>query len=144
MRTRESVARSAVAVLALGLWTASAIARQGDPEAAKVRNPVASTPESIGAGKKAYETNCAGCHGPKAEGADNAGIVISVIEDQGGKQPPDLTDATWDHGSSDGEIFNTIKKGVGPQFFMAPWDGRIPDNDIWSVVNYLRSLAKKG
>jgi mono/diheme cytochrome c family protein len=119
------------------------IARQEDPETAKIKNPVASTAESIAAGKKAYDTNCAGCHGPKAEGAERAGIVLSVIEDQGGKQPPDLTDAAWDHGSTDGEIFTTIKKGVGPQFFMAPWDGRIPDADIWNTINYIRSLARK-
>jgi len=133
------VIAAAVACLSVGV-----LARQGDPEAAKLKNPVPSSPESIAAGKKAFDTNCAGCHGPKAEGAEKSGIVISVIEDQGGKQPPDLTDDKWDHGSSDGEIFSTIKTGVGPQFFMAPWDGRIPDNDIWSIVNYLRSLAKKG
>ena len=121
----------------------SLVARQGDPEAAKLKNPVASSPESIAAGKKQFDLNCAGCHGAKAEGADKAGIVISVIEDQGGKQPPDLTDDKWDHGSTDGEIFTTIKKGVAPQFFMAPWDGRIPDNDLWSIVNYLRSIAVK-
>ena len=28
-----------------------------------------------------------------------------IIEEQGARQPPDLTDAQWDHGSSDGEIF---------------------------------------
>jgi len=120
----------------LGAW-------QGNPEAAKVKNPVASSPDSTAAGKKVYDLNCAGCHGPKAEGAEKSGIVISVIEDQGGKQPPDLTDAQWDHGSTDGEIFAVVKKGVGPQFFMAPWDGRISDTDIWNVVNYIRSLAKK-
>jgi mono/diheme cytochrome c family protein len=133
--------------LALIVLTAGVIVRaaawQGNPEAAKVKNPVASSSDSIAAGKKVYDLNCAGCHGPKAEGAEKAGIVISVIEDQGGKQPPDLTDAQWDHGSTDGEIFAVVKKGVGPQFFMAPWDGRISDTDIWNVVNYIRSLAKK-
>jgi mono/diheme cytochrome c family protein len=143
MRTYVSVPRGAAVALAIAVLGASVIARQGDPEAAKVKNPVASSPESIAAGKKTYDTNCAGCHGPDAKGAEKSGIVISVIEDQGGKQPPDLSDDQWDHGSSDGEIFNTIKKGVGPQFFMAPWDGRIPDADIWNIVNYLRSVAKK-
>src|SRR5262245_18885647 len=127
-----------IACLGLGL---SVAARQGNPEAARLKNPVASTPESLAAGKKAYDVNCAGCHGNLAQGADKAGIVISVIEDAGGKQPPDLTDDKWDNGSSDGEFFMTIKKGIAPTM-MAPWDGRIPDNDIWSIVNYVRSLAK--
>jgi mono/diheme cytochrome c family protein len=143
MRTHSILTRGFVFSIAVSLLGISAIARQGDPEAAKIKNPVASSAASIAAGKKVFDVNCAGCHGPKAEGAEKAGIVISVIEDQGGKQPPDLTDDKWDHGSTDGEIFMTIKKGVGPQYFMAPWDGRIPDADIWNTINYLRSLATK-
>jgi len=143
MRTFVSFSQAGLLTLALGAVGVVVAARQGDPEAAKVKNPVASTPESIAAGKKTYDLNCAACHGTKGEGADKAGIVISVIEDQGGKQPPELTDDKWDHGSSDGEIFNVIKKGVAPQFFMAPWDGRVSDTDIWNTINYLRSLARK-
>jgi len=103
------------------------------------RNPVASTPESIAAGKRAYDANCAACHGPVAQGAVKAGMTISIIEEQRGRQPPDLTDDQWDHGSSDSEIFAVIKRGVPPTM-MAGFDGRIPDQDIWGLVNYLRSL----
>ena len=102
--------------------------------------PVAPTPESIAAGKKAYETNCAACHGNMAQGAVKAGITISIIEEQKGKQAPDLTDDQWDHGSSDGEVYAVIKKGIPPTM-MAPWDGRISDRDIWNIVNYLRRLG---
>jgi mono/diheme cytochrome c family protein len=147
MSMRVSLRLAFVSMLAVGLLGVTLAARQtasaGSPDAARIKNPVPSTPESVAAGKKVYDVNCAGCHGPKAEGAEKAGITLSVIEDQGGKQPPDLTDDKWDHGSSDGEIFATITKGVGPQFFMAPFAGRIPDPDIWNTINYLRSLAKK-
>ena len=34
-----------------------------------------------------------GCHGTKAQGAAKAGVTISIIPEQGGKQPPDLTDS---------------------------------------------------
>src|SRR5262245_14497385 len=90
---------------------ASALARQGvqNPEASKLTNPVAVTPESLGVGKLAYDTNCAACHGTAAQGAAKAGIAISIIAEQGGKQPPDLTDAQSDHGSTDSEIFTVIK-----------------------------------
>jgi mono/diheme cytochrome c family protein len=101
---------------------------------------VASTPASIAAGKLAYDANCAGCHGPKAQGAVKAGTPISIIQEQGGKQPPDLTDDAWDHGGSDGEIFTVIKKGVPPTM-MAGWEGPLSDTDIWNVVTYLRALA---
>ena len=66
-------------------------------------------------------------------------MTISIIEEQRGKQPPDLTDDQWDHGSSDGEIFTVIKRGLPPTM-MAGFDGRIPDEDIWNIVNYLRTL----
>ena len=109
-------------------------------DAAKLTNPVAPTPESIAVGKKSYDVNCAACHGNMAQGAVKAGVAISIIEEQGGKQPPDLTDAPSDHGSTDGEIFAVIKRGLPPTM-MAGYDGRIPDNDIWNIVNYIRSLA---
>ena len=111
-------------------------------ELAKLANPVPSTAESIAAGKKSYDTNCAACHGNLAQGAVKAGISISIIEEQGKKQPPDLTDDQWDYGASDGEIFAVIKKGIPPTM-MAGFDGRIPDTEIWSMINYIRSIAPK-
>ena len=57
--------------------------------------------------------------------------------------PPNLIDAKWDHGSTDGEIFTNIKEGIGPKFDMKPMKTKMMDTDIWNVVNYLRSLAKK-
>lgn len=113
-----------------------------NPNAAALKNPVAVTPESLAAGKQAYDVNCAACHGSKAQGAEKAGTPISIIQEQGGKQPPDLTDAQWDHGSTDGEIYAVIKRGIPPTM-MAGWEGRIPDTEIWAIVNYLRTLAAK-
>ncbi len=110
--------------------------------AAGLRNPVASTPESIAAGKQAYDAACAACHGNLAQGAVKAGITISIIEEQRGKQPPDLTDDQYDHGSTDGDIFAVIKRGLPPTM-MPGFDGPIPDDDIWRIVNYLRTLRAK-
>jgi mono/diheme cytochrome c family protein len=142
MGMRGMTQGAAVLTLAVGCLTAGVTARQaattgGDPAAATIKNPVAVTPESIAAGKKTYDAACGACHGGDAKG----GVTISVIEDRGGKQPPNLVDDAWDHGSSDGEIFTVIKKGVGPDFFMAPWEGRISDTEIWNTVNYIKSLA---
>jgi mono/diheme cytochrome c family protein len=99
----------------------------------------ASTPAAIAAGKRAYDANCAGCHGNRAQGAVKAGLTISIIAEQGGKQPPDLTDDQWDHGSTDNAIFSVIKKGVPPTM-MAGWEGQLSDTDIWNIVHYLRAL----
>jgi mono/diheme cytochrome c family protein len=141
---RKVVAAKAIAVPTAPLIGPSPRASQdvNIQEAAKLTNPVVSTSESIAAGKKAYDANCAACHGNMAQGAVKAGVNISIIEEQGGKQPSDLTDDKWDHGSSDGEIYAVIKKGLPPTM-MAGWDGRITDNEIWSIVNYVRTLAPK-
>jgi mono/diheme cytochrome c family protein len=143
----DGMIRKVMAVKALALTAATPIgpgprASQDvtNQELARLTNPVASTPESVAAGKKAYDANCAACHGNLAQGAVKAGISISIIEEQKGKQPPDLTDDQWDHGSNDGEIYAVIKKGLPPTM-MAAWDGRIPDTDIWNIVTYLRTLA---
>jgi mono/diheme cytochrome c family protein len=109
---------------------------------ASLRNPVTSTPESIAAGKRVYDATCAACHGNLAQGAVKAGITISIIEEQRGKQPPDLTDDQWDHGATDGEIFGVIKRGLPPTM-MPGFAEQIPDEDIWRVVNYLRTLQAR-
>jgi cbb3-type cytochrome c oxidase subunit III len=107
---------------------------QGNPEAAKVQNPVAATPESVAAGKRTYNRYCANCHGLNAEGGPGNDLIPPA---------PDLTGNQWRHGSSDGEIFSTIKNGVPPELNMGAWGDQLKDQDIWSVVNYIRSLAKK-
>jgi mono/diheme cytochrome c family protein len=105
-----------------------------------VKNPVPATAASIAAGKAAYDATCAACHGDRAEGAIRAKRTISIIEEQNGKQPPDLTDAQWDHGSSDGEIYTVMKRGLPPTM-MPGFDGAVSDENIWNIVNYLRTLA---
>ena len=81
------------------------------PQAAALKNPVPATPTSIAAGKARLRRTCAACHGDRAQGAVKAKLSISIIEEQGGKQPPDLTDDQWDYGSTDGEIYAVIEAG---------------------------------
>ena len=102
--------------------------------AAKTKNPIAATAESIAAGKQAYTRTCAPCHGTSAEGGPGNDLIPAA---------PDLTDAMWDHGATDGEIFTNIKDGIAPEFNMTPFKDRLKDDEIWNVVNYVRSLAKK-
>lgn len=135
---RTSLVVSTCAVL-LGARLVSSQAPR-DPAAAALTNPVAATADSLAAGKRAYDINCAACHGNRAQGSVKAGVVISIIAEQGGTQPPDLTDAHWDHGGTDGEIYTVVKKGVPPTM-MAGWDGRLSDTEVWNIVNYLRALA---
>ena len=139
---RQRSCGALVLVLAAAIAAAIRLAGQDARGAAPLRNPVAATPESLAAGKRAYDVNCASCHGNMAQGSEKAGVLISIIQEQGGKQPPDLTDDKWDHGASDGEIYTVIKKGVPPTM-MAGWEGRLSDAEIWSIINYIRALAAK-
>jgi mono/diheme cytochrome c family protein len=115
-------------VLAL-LQSPTAPRKGGNPEAAKVRNPVASSSESAAAGKRIYARMCSRCHGPEGKG-DGSAATAAV---------PDLTDASWDYGASDGEIFAVVHDGVSAD--MDGYAARLSDTDIWNVVNYIRSVA---
>lgn len=98
------------------------------------------TKQAIAEGQRLYAANCANCHGNAAQGAVKAGFDISIITERGGKQPSDLTDATWDHGSTDAEIFKVIKEGM-PSVMMPPFQASLTDNQIRNVIAYVRSLA---
>jgi mono/diheme cytochrome c family protein len=126
--------RTIIAALALACLGRIAIAAQGNPEAAKVKNPVTATPESVAAGKQIYTQKCASCHGTNGEGGPGNDLIPAA---------PSLVDEKWDHGSTDGEIFDVIKNGVLPELNMVPWSDTLKDPDIWNVVNYVRSIAKK-
>lgn len=122
-------------LVAIGAAALSAEAPK-NAAAAKVKNPVKATAESIGAGKTAYNKYCKFCHND--EGTGNGALAPKDTH------PPNLVDATWDYGSTDGEIFANIKDGIGPKFDMKPMKAKITnDTDIWNVVNYLRSLGPK-
>jgi mono/diheme cytochrome c family protein len=101
-----------------------------------MKNPTKPTGDSLAAGKKAYDAQCASCHGGTGKGDGKMAAAIT------GPKPSDLTDASWKHGQSDGEIFVLIRdgaKGTG----MRGYGTRMKADDIWNVVNYLRTLAPK-
>ncbi len=111
------------------------LAGQATPsDAAKVRNPIAPTAESIAAGRQVYQRRCASCHGASGAGGPGNDLIPAA---------PSLIDDQWDHGSTDGEIFDSIKNGIPPEFNMVPWKDTLTDDEIWNVVNYIRSIAKK-
>lgn len=125
---------SAVAPLSLGLFTIVAAAQQ-KPAAAATKNPVASSPASIAAGKKLYDSQCASCHGAAGKGDGKAGALLKPT-------PSDLTDGEWKHGQTDAEIFTVIRDGA-KQTGMRAYGSRMPTNDIWNLVNFVRTLGPK-
>jgi mono/diheme cytochrome c family protein len=106
-----------------------------NPEAAKLQNPVPADAASLAAGKKMFADYCAACHGDTGKG-DGAMAGFT-----GDPPPSDLTDADWKHGSSDGEIFTTIRDGIDGTGMKDFKD--MKPTDIWHIVNYVKTLSPK-
>jgi mono/diheme cytochrome c family protein len=102
------------------------------PEAAAKVNPVKPTPESLAKAKKLYGIDCAMCHGANGDGK---GDMASDM-----KNVTDFTNPDALKNRTDGELFYVIRHGKGE---MPPEGDRAKDEDVWNLVNYIRSLAKK-
>jgi mono/diheme cytochrome c family protein len=102
-------------------------------QATKPTNPVQADAASMAAGKKLYDSNCASCHGDTGLGDGRAGKTLTP-------PPANLTDDTWIHGSTDGEIFLVIRDGV-KDTGMKPFGSKMTAHQMWDVVNYLRSIG---
>jgi mono/diheme cytochrome c family protein len=99
--------------------------------ASREPNPVKSTPESIAEGKKIYGYDCAQCHGAAGDGKTEVGKDLKAA---------DLTDPATLKDRTDGAIFYILKNGHGNM----PREGdRVKPEQLWDLVNYVRSLARK-
>jgi mono/diheme cytochrome c family protein len=109
--------------------------------AKSLQNPVPPSDKSVAAGKKMYDKYCADCHGATGNGVSEK---AKTLADAGAAKPSDLTDDKWDHGSTDGEIFVDIRDGVGVNGAMKGLNGKpgVSDEDMWNMVNYIRTLKK--
>ena len=112
----------------------------GNADAKKLKNPAAANAQSIQAGQVIFQKSCAVCHGPMGQGD---GTIVESLKPEATK-PANLADGKWDHGSTDGEIFVIIRDGIGPKFEMKGQKGKLADQEMWNLVNYVRSLGPKG
>lgn len=108
--------------------------RGGDPAAATVKNPTAADEASIKTGRSLYGNFCRDCHGLRAQGDGPMATKNPA--------PANLTDDQWDFGPSDGEIFAVIMNGPAPKSVMKGFKGNLKDQDVWHIINYLRSLGR--
>jgi mono/diheme cytochrome c family protein len=99
--------------------------------AAREPNPVKATPESVEAGKKIFSYDCAQCHGAIGDAKTGTGKELKV---------PDLTDPAVLKDHTDGALFYILNNGHGDM----PREGnRAKPQQLWDLVNYIRSLARK-
>ena len=104
------------------------------PEAAaKKENPSKADAGSIGEGKRLFESQCALCHG---KAGDGKGDLVEPMK----LKVRDYRDGAALSGISDGAMFHVLQKGCGQ---MPGEEGRLKDAQMWSLINFIRSLAKK-
>ncbi len=90
---------------------------------AETPNPFADDVKAMGEGRRLFNWyNCAGCHGDHA----------------GGGMGPSLRDSTWRYGGTDARIYRSIAEGRTKG--MPAWGSKLPPDQIWKLVAYIRSL----
>lgn len=124
------VGATAIAICAAVIVaSADAPAKLTRDDAQKLKNPVAYSKKSIDRGRETFLQNCTSCHGEngKAEGS-----LVAEATDL-------TTPSLYKSGTSEGEIFRSIRDGAGDQMpaFKTQFSG---ETDIWNLVNFIRSL----
>jgi len=87
-----------------------------------LKNPYEGRPEAVAAGQKLYGQHCAECHGADGRGLQHAADLRSPAIQNA---PPGVLFWALRNGR--------IRKG------MPSWS-RLPDQQIWQIVTYLRTL----
>jgi mono/diheme cytochrome c family protein len=97
-------------------------------------NPIPPTVDSIDRGQSVFTNSCAQCHGADARGGGPLSNTTQI-------PPPALTGPS-SHLTvhSDGDLFNFISNGLPGG--MPAWAGTLSDQDIWDVINFLRSIQE--
>ena len=98
----------------------------------KMSNPVKSSTESIDAGKALYAKHCQSCHGKTGLGDGTKASTLKT-------EPGDFSKSAF-QSQADGSLFYKINEGRDD---MPSFKKKMPEaNDVWNVVNYLRTLKK--
>lgn len=101
-------------------------------KAARTANPVKNDAVSVTAGKAVWSQHCASCHGKAGLGDGSKAAQLKT-------QPDDMSKALF-QAQSDGSLFFKVAEGRDD---MPAFKKKLPDaEDIWSVVNYMRTFKK--
>lgn len=97
------------------------------------KDPIPNNATTLAQGKEIFTKNCAPCHGTDGKGDGPQATTLDP-------KPRDFTSGMFQFGHEDWQVFRTAEYGVGGTG-MAGWKGRLSDNDIWTVVHYVKSLS---
>ncbi len=122
---------SGLVVIGLFAFTSANQQPWNVPDAAKNKaNPLKGDAASVAKGKDLFNQHCKSCHGAKGKGD---GPKAAQLDTECG----DFTKAAF-QSQTDGSLFYKTSEGRKD---MPSYKKKIPDaNDIWAVVNYLRTL----
>lgn len=101
-----------------GAWLTKVSARDHDKT-----NPYQGQPDAITAGRRIYVDHCSKCHGENAEGT---------------KKRPTLKSDRVQHEASVGDLHWLLVNGYMKKG-MPSW-AKLPDQQIWQVISYVKSL----
>lgn len=91
-----------------------------------IENPVAGDPEAAQRGMNYFnQFNCIGCHAPNGAGG----------------MGPSLSNSKFIYGSEPENIYISILQGRPAG--MPAWGGMLPDQVIWDLVTYIKSISKE-
>ena len=100
-------------------------------DARELTSPIPYSKDSIRAGRKTYLRLCQYCHGADGRAEANPDFEAPSL-----RVPKD-----WSYGSTDGEIFTSIRDGAGHE--MPPFHKQLTEDQIWQLVHYIRSIGPK-
>ena len=106
--------------------------------AAQLANPVAPTPDSLAAGKRAYDTYCAACHGANGQGD---GFNAAFLP----KKPTAHANAAEMSRRPDDTLYDAIHSGgsiVNKSHLMPQWGQSLSSKEIRDLVTHIRSLCQ--
>jgi S-disulfanyl-L-cysteine oxidoreductase SoxD len=99
-------------------------------------NPLSATPQTLADGKEAFSHYCVACHGMDGQntGVPFAGRMSPPVPSLASREVQDYTD---------GQLKWVIDNGIWPSGMPAS-AGILSDDEIWSIVVYLRHLPPAG
>lgn len=113
-------------------WTKHNITVKGTDD----KNPIPATAENIEAGKQVFASYCIVCHGRDGQ---NTGVPFA-----NSISPPIPSLASADiQRYTDGQLRWIIENGISPSGMPAS-RGILSDDDIWTIIVYLRHLPPAG
>jgi DMSO reductase family type II enzyme heme b subunit len=105
-----------------------------------VPSPRETTPENLAAGETLYSQNCSQCHGEEGDGQ-------GVMADRLVPRPRDFRRGVYKIRRTmqgelpiDDDLFQIIRNGM-PGTSMPAWQGLLGDEQIWQLVDHLKSFS---